>query len=106
MTQHGASGSRDPDDPGLSGETPEEVDPADILGSTAGQPLPSPDLPRARWRRGLKLAAAAAALALVVAGIYAYRSHQQRRIVDLSISRARSLIRADTWLGHQRAAEL
>jgi len=106
MTQDGASGSRDPDDPGHSGEAPEEVDPADILDSTAGQPLPSPDSPRGRWRRWLKLGGAAAALALAVAGIYAYRSHQHRRIVDLSISRARSLIRADTWLGYERAAEL
>ena len=106
MTHDGAPGSRYPDDPGHSGEAPEEVDPADILDSTAGQPPTSADSPHGRWRRWLKLAVAVAALALLVAGVYAYRSHQHRRIVELSISRARSLIRADTWLGYQRAAEL
>src|SRR5690348_4220695 len=105
MTHDGAPGSHDPGDPALPGEAPDEVDPADILEGVEGPPPASASL-WMRWRRGLKLAAAVATLALVLGGVYAYRSHQQRRIIDLSTARARSLLRSDTWLGYQRAADL
>jgi tetratricopeptide (TPR) repeat protein len=107
MTHDGAPGSDDPGDPAQSGEAPEEVDPADILdGTGAARIAAAPGSSSTRWRGWWKFAAAAAALVLVMGGVYAYRSHQQRRIVDLSISRARALVRSDTWLGYERAAEL
>ncbi|HEX7624997.1 MAG TPA: hypothetical protein VF400_15575, partial [Anaeromyxobacteraceae bacterium] len=107
MTHDGAPGSHDPGEPAESGDAPEEVGTSDILDSTsAARSVVAPGSPPTRWRRWRKFAAAAAALTIVMGGVYAYRSHQQRRIVDLSISRARSLIRSDTWLGYQRSAEL
>ncbi|GEJ57169.1 tetratricopeptide repeat protein [Anaeromyxobacter diazotrophicus] len=100
MAPPAAPGPHDPGSP--PGDEPVEVDPEDIQeGLPAGRAPGGRGFPR--WAKVALALALAAAAAL---GVYAYRSHQDQRIVELSLARARQLVRADTWLGAQRAADL
>lgn len=42
---------------------------------------------------------------MLAAGL-GYRRHQERRIVAISVARAKQLVRSDTWLGYHEAAAL
>lgn len=87
-----------------SPDEPVEIDPEDVVVEPSGSDGPPPA--RRRSARWLKPTLAAAAIALAAAGVFAWRQHQARRIVEVSTARARQLVRADTWLGEQRAADL
>ncbi len=102
MTPPAAPGSDDPGYP--PGDEPVEVGSDDIVtgGTAAGR---SPARPR-RFGPWAKLALGTVVIAAAVFAVYGYRAHQARRIVEVSVARARQLVRADTWLGHQRAADL
>jgi len=110
MTRSTAPGSLGPhradDDPAFADDGPAEVGTADLLTDfpDAGEPPGRP--PRRGVPTWLKLAGIAVAAAAVLAVVLAYRSHQERRIIAISIARAQQLVRSDTWLGYHEAAAL
>lgn len=53
-----------------------------------------------------KLVLFALAAVVAVCVVIAYRSYQERRIVAISVARAQSLVRSDTWLGYHEASAL
>src|SRR5512146_224778 len=91
------AGSGDPDDSTFDDE--------ESRGSAARGGSSAPD-DRRRRRRLLRLAVIAVVGALFFAGVGLYRRHQDRRIVALSVARARHLVRSDTWNGYRDAADL
>jgi len=101
MTLPAAPGSEDPGFP--PGDEPVEVGSEDIVD---GSPAAGRKRGRSGAPRWLVLSLGAVVVAVGALGVYAYRAHQERRIVAVSIARARQLVRADTWLGSQRAADL
>jgi len=94
MSARSLPGAPDPE-----GSSTEETD--EPLDAASSDPVP-----RTRPPRWLAAVAAAVVLTLLLGGVLAYRSWQERRIVALSVTRARHLIRSDTWFGYREAAAL
>lgn len=97
----------DPEDPGAASPSGDVASEAAAAGSSRQDPDDSGPLPSRRGlSRRLKIAAAAFAALAVLAAVVAYRKHQERRIVAISMARAKQLVRSDTWLGYHEAAAL
>ena len=96
-----APGPEEPGDPGV---------PDDGTGDTGGAGLAPKEHDEPRPRGGIskrvKIACAALAVLVALALVFGYRSYQERRIVAISVARAKLLIRTDTWLGYHEAAAL
>ena len=96
-----------PEEPGRPGASEDEagetgaVDLAPEQLDEAGSP-PT----RRKFSTRVKVACAALTAVAAVALVLAYRSHQERRIVAISVARAKQLVRSDTWLGYHEAAAL
>jgi tetratricopeptide (TPR) repeat protein len=97
MSARSLPGAPDPE----GSSTEESAESAEPLDAAAPDPAP-----RTRPPRWLAAAAVAVVLTLLLGGVLAYRSWQERRIVALSVTRARHLIRSDTWFGYREAAAL
>lgn len=104
MARHPAPGSGDRGGPGDSTEDLLSSGEVDLLRDGLGDSTPHRQArPFPAW---LKVAAGLSAALLALTIVYAYRSYQERRIVTLSLERARFLVLSDTWLGYQEAATL
>jgi tetratricopeptide (TPR) repeat protein len=96
-------GSDGPGDATQHDDLPPEVDPSDLVEDPPAPPPP------ARARRVPRWAVAVGVVVLLAGSLLAFtawRRHQQRRIVAISIARAQTLLRSDTWLGAHEAAAL
>jgi hypothetical protein len=95
--------------PNAPDEAPEPTHPeADDLAYEAPAELSEGPGDGGRPPRTLALkVAAAAALALVIAGaLLAYRAHHRRKVVEAALTRADTLLRLDTAAGYRHAAAL
>ena len=100
-----AHGPDEPSDPRAPGDGANEVVGADLTPEAA-ETSPPDRPPRPAGRGWWKLVVVGLAAVLVLALVLAYRHHQERRIVALSVARAQQLIRSDTWLGYHEASAL
>jgi tetratricopeptide (TPR) repeat protein len=104
MSRPAEPGPDEPGDPGVSQDGLAEADGTDLTPEERDPPEPR----RSGWAASsrFKIACAILGALAVLVVVLAYRSHQERRIVAISVARAKQLVRADTWLGYHEAAAL
>ncbi len=103
MSRPAAPGPDEPGEARVSDHGTSEADGA-VLASDERDDLSQE--PRRAVSLRVKIACAALAALAALALVLGYRSYQERRIVAISVARAKQLVRADTWLGYHEAAAL
>ena len=89
------------------GRDPRWVEPGDDDGPGTESIDPgSPAPPRGSSSRMVQLVALAGVAIVVLAAALLYRAHHRREVLDQGMTRARELMRADTWAGYRAASQI
>ena len=83
------------------------VEPGDDDGTGPGEPSPAPPAPpRGSASRMVQVVALAGVAIVALAAALLYRAHHRREVLAQGMTRARELMRVDTWAGYRGASEI
>src|SRR5512137_1253702 len=91
---------------GPGGRDPRWVEPGDDDAPASGDPGGTGPSPRPASSRTVQLVALAGVAIVLLAAALLYRGHHRREVLGQGMTRARELMRSDTWSGYRSASQV